>query len=154
MIPGLVTLTQAMEQRYSALAAVHGKLSAEKERLQQENGTLREVRRGWHAAPLLAALLFPPSAAALACLSSEGLTWASPVWELQEVTAARSEVHKLQTALMQKDAELERRNLENRSLAQDKASLERLLQERDSDIQELQTRLQAGAVRCAWRAAV
>ena len=66
---------------------------------------------------------------------------------MQEVTAARSEVHKLQTSLMQRDAELERRNLENRSLAQDKASLERLLQERESEIQELQARLQAGAVR-------
>ena len=33
-----------MEQRYGALAAVHGKLTAEKERLHQENETLREVR--------------------------------------------------------------------------------------------------------------
>ena len=50
---------------------------------------------------------------------------------------------------MQKDAELERQNVEAESLQRDKSSLERLLQERESQIQEVETRLQAGAVRRA-----
>lgn len=34
---------QAMEQRYNALADVHGKLAAEKDQLLRENESLREV---------------------------------------------------------------------------------------------------------------
>jgi len=65
---------------------------------------------------------------------------------LQNCTAARAEAHALQTQLMQRDAEVERRKVELDSIARDKTSLERLLQEKQSDIEELQTRLQAAAV--------
>lgn len=47
---------------------------------------------------------------------------------------------------MQKDADLERRNMEINILQQDRNSLDRLLQEKDSEIRELQTRLQAAVV--------
>ena len=47
---------------------------------------------------------------------------------LQEVTTARAEAHKLQTELMQRDAELERKNVEVASLQRDKAQLDKLLQ--------------------------
>ena len=50
-----------------------------------------------------------------------------PFW-LQELTAVRMESHKAQTALMQRDAELERRNVEIASLQSDKAGLDKLLQ--------------------------
>ena len=51
-----------------------------------------------------------------------------PSFWLQELTAARMESHKAQTALMQRDAELERRNVEIASLQSDKAGLDKLLQ--------------------------
>ena len=47
---------------------------------------------------------------------------------LQELTTARMEHSKVQTALMAKDAELERRNVEIGSLQSDKSSLDKLLQ--------------------------
>ncbi len=59
---------------------------------------------------------------------------------------ARAEVHKLQTLLMQRDAELEHKNVEVGTLQRDKASLDKLLQEKQSVIQETQTRLQAAMV--------
>lgn len=48
----------------------------------------------------------------------------------QELTTARLEHSRAQTALMAKDAELERKNMENSSLQADKASLDKLLQVR------------------------
>lgn len=71
---------------------------------------------------------------------------------MQELTSARAEVHKQQTALMQRDAELEHRNVEVAALQRDKASLDKLLQERQAEIQELQTRLQAAVVSAQARA--
>ena len=76
------------------------------------------------------------------------------------MTSARSEAHKLQAALMQRDAELEHRGVEVAALQRDKASLDKLLQEKQSEIQETQTRLQAAVVSLAalqgrgrgWRA--
>lgn len=64
----------------------------------------------------------------------------------QELTTARAEVHQLQTALMSRDAELEKKRMEITSLQQDKSSLDKLLQEKQAEIQELQTRLQAAVV--------
>ncbi len=55
-------------------------------------------------------------------------------------------MHKLQTALMQHDAELEHKNVEVAALKRDKASLDKLLQEKQSEIQEVQMRLQAAMV--------
>ena len=61
----------------------------------------------------------------------------------EDVTIARTEAHKLQTNLMQRDAELERRNAEVASLQRDRSSLDKLVQQRQLEIQELQTRLKA-----------
>lgn len=69
----------------------------------------------------------------------------SPVC-LQELTAAKKEVHKLQSALFQRDAELEQKRLEVDSLQRDKGSLDKLLQERQAEITETQARLQAAMV--------
>ena len=47
---------------------------------------------------------------------------------MQEITAARMECSRVQTSLMSRDAELERKNVEIGSLQSDKASLDKLLQ--------------------------
>lgn len=62
---------------------------------------------------------------------------------VQEATNARKEVHSLQTQLMQRDAELERRSVELDVAKSDKNSLEKLLREKEADVNELQTRLQS-----------
>lgn len=54
---------------------------------------------------------------------------------------------KSQTGLMAKDAELERKNVEIGSLQADKAGLDKLVQEKQSEIGELRTRLAAAADR-------
>lgn len=64
---------------------------------------------------------------------------------LQEVTSVRSELHTLQTQLAQRDAEVERRKVELDSTQRDKLSLEKLLREKQTDIEEMQDRLQAAA---------
>lgn len=63
----------------------------------------------------------------------------------QELTAARLEQSRCQTALMSRNAELERRGVEVGALQADKASLDKLLQERQGEIGELQARVAAAA---------
>jgi hypothetical protein len=144
-----------MEQRYAALIDAHGKAVAEKQKLAQENETLREVgctaglcRQApppTHTPP--AQLLGPPFPARPRALSHAAS---------QDLTSARQEAQRLQTALAQRDSELERRNVEMSALRRDKATLDKLLQQRQAEAQELQTRLQAATV-CepaeapAWR---
>lgn len=62
---------------------------------------------------------------------------------MQEATNARKEVHSLQTQLMQRDAELERRTVELDVAKSDKSSLEKLLREKEADVNELRTRLKS-----------
>lgn len=61
-------------------------------------------------------------------MPAHSLTLSSTHNVLQELTTARMEHSKAQTALMAKDAELERKNVEIGSLQADKASLDKLLQ--------------------------
>jgi hypothetical protein len=63
----------------------------------------------------------------------------------KDVTSARGELHSLQSQLMQRDAEGERRRMEAESAQRERVALENLLQEKQSDIDEFQTRLQAAA---------
>lgn len=65
-----------MEQRYAALAEVHGKVAAEKERLQRENEALREVGAALLAGLRALRLPIPPN---LSCVwkaaPPTGATW-------------------------------------------------------------------------------
>ncbi len=74
------------------------------------------------------------------------LTHFLSLYPLQESTTLRAETHKLQTTCMQKDAEVERKCMEIQSLQHDKGSLDKLLQEKENEVSELQSRLQAAAV--------
>lgn len=120
-------LPQANEQRYRLLEGKHTSLVAEKEKLFQENEALRQVR--------LQSVCC--SSNCLAWLRPESVRWPSRAACLpalhrepaaQELTAARMEHSKAQTALMSKDAELERRAVEVAALQSDKAGLDKLLQ--------------------------
>ena len=65
-------LSQLMEQRYSALADVHGKVAAEKDKLQRDNESLREVCDGWGECRVqLAQLLSVLSRCAVSCRSTQ-----------------------------------------------------------------------------------
>ena len=68
-----------------------------------------------------------------------------PARTAQELTAARAEAHRLQTALMQRDADLERRAVEVGSLQRDKVTLDKMLQEQQAEQGELQARLASAA---------
>lgn len=119
---------QSNENRYRLLEGKHVALVAEKEKLFQENETLRQVgptgqlvhvQACWRCRSHLAAWRSGADASASARYSAI---------VLQELTSARMEHSKAQTALMAKDAELERHNVEISSLQSDKASLDKLLQ--------------------------
>ena len=93
-----------MEQRYTALADEQGRLAAENERLLSENQRLAEVRDGCsrmqlHSPPATHGGTQPRPANSCSC-------------HFQEQRAAKAEAHKLQTALMEKDAALQRKDVQ------------------------------------------
>lgn len=83
------TPTQAMDQRYNALADAHGRMASENQRLANENTSLQEVRSAHHR-----------------CRSCR-----QPL-DSQELGQAKATIHKLKSAVVEKDAAVERAAVE------------------------------------------
>ena len=60
-----------------------------------------------------------------------------------DATTAKAKVHSLESELMQRDAEAERRKMDGDNILRDRNALQRLVEEKQSDIESLQIRLQA-----------
>jgi len=102
----LTVVVQAMEERCTALAEDQEKLAATNQRLSEENKRLQEVRAGCER-------MQGNTCSCRRCERTPGNTYGSRMAPaVQEVGHAKAEANKLQTAVFEKDASLQRAGAE------------------------------------------